>query len=253
MEALFPLALPVILKNFSPISKNVHRDLYFYGLKEKDVDPKLRELEKRFPNVNFGIYPGLGLLNCSISAVAKTGSAFLDEPYNELKKQFGKFQYEAASGKIEEAVQDLFIQRGWTLAIAESCTGGAVASRLTAIPGASNYFLASFVTYANSLKSAILGVPLDLIQTHGAVSQEVALAMCQGVFDRTGCTHAAAITGIAGPDGGTKEKPVGTVWFAVCAKGGKPYCTKVQGRGTRQMIITYSTNFVLSELIKHYG
>ena len=104
--------------------------------------------------------------------------------------------------------------RGETLATAESCTGGLVAATLTAIPGSSDVFERGFVTYANAAKSEMLGVPFWLIERHGAVSEDVARAMAGGALTRSRASLAVAVTGIAGPDGGTAEKPVGLVHFA---------------------------------------
>ena len=104
--------------------------------------------------------------------------------------------------------------RGDTVATAESCTGGLVAATLTAIPGSSEMFERGFVTYSNSAKSEMLGVPFWLIERHGAVSEDVARAMAGGVLTHSHASLAVAVTGIAGPDGGTPEKPVGLVYFA---------------------------------------
>lgn len=109
---------------------------------------------------------------------------------------------------------------GLTISVAESCSGGLLAKRLTDIAGSSNYFLFGAVTYANSAKEQLLGVPATLIEQHGAVSCEVALAMAAGVRKVAGSDISLAITGIAGPDGGTAEKPVGTVFIALADDGG---------------------------------
>ena len=120
---------------------------------------------------------------------------------------------------MEEVVVHLLGQKGATLATAESCTGGLLANRLTNIAGASAIFLEGFVTYSNAAKTDLLGVPAGLIAAHGAVSEEVARAMAEGVRSKSGATYALATTGIAGPDGGTAEKPVGTVWMALAGEG----------------------------------
>jgi nicotinamide-nucleotide amidase len=123
---------------------------------------------------------------------------------------------------LEKVLVDLLTARGETLACAESCTGGFLAHRLTNVPGASAIFLGGFVTYANAVKSSALGVDPALIQEHGAVSEPVALAMAQGAREKTGADYALSTTGIAGPDGGTAEKPVGTVYIALAGKFGPP-------------------------------
>jgi len=113
------------------------------------------------------------------------------------------------------------IARRATIASAESCTGGLIAAACTARPGSSAWFERGVVTYSNAAKSDLLGVPAALIEAHGAVSAEVARAMAEGAIARSPASHAVAVTGIAGPDGGTAAKPVGTVWIATCARDGR--------------------------------
>ena len=121
---------------------------------------------------------------------------------------------------LEKVLVDLLTERGETLACAESCTGGLLANRITNVPGASVVFLAGYVTYANAVKTSALGVDAALIETHGAVSEPVAAAMAEGARRETGADYALATTGIAGPDGGSEEKPVGTVFIALAGKVG---------------------------------
>lgn len=116
---------------------------------------------------------------------------------------------------------DMLRARGWKLATAESCTGGLIAAACTALAGSSDWFDRGFVTYSNASKTQMLDVPDALIETHGAVSQEVALAMAQGALAHSSAHLAVAVTGVAGPGGGSPEKPVGTVWIAT-ARAGAP-------------------------------
>ncbi len=120
---------------------------------------------------------------------------------------------------MEEIVIHQLAERGATLATAESCTGGHLANRLTNVPGSSKVFLEGFVTYSNNSKTALLNVSAQLIEAHGAVSEPVVRAMAEGALHQSGATYALATTGIAGPDGGTAEKPVGTVWIALASAG----------------------------------
>lgn len=116
---------------------------------------------------------------------------------------------------LDEKIAQLLRESGLTLSVAESCSGGLIAKRITDIPGSSGYFLLGAVTYSNDAKERVLDVPAELIEQYGAVSSEVALAMAKGIRKVSGSDIALATTGIAGPDGGTPEKPVGTVYLAI--------------------------------------
>ena len=143
----------------------------------------------------------------------------LDEVEPLVLAAVGDYLVSDENESMEEVVVHLLGQKGATLATAESCTGGLLANRLTNIAGASAIFLEGFVTYSNTSKTDLLGVPAGLIATHGAVSEEVARAMAEGARSKSGATYALATTGIAGPDGGTVEKPAGTVWMALAGEG----------------------------------
>ena len=126
---------------------------------------------------------------------------------------------------VEEEVHRQLLRRGATLAVAESCTGGKIASKFTAMAGASGYFLAGLTTYANEAKINLLGVNAATIERYGAVSEQTAREMAEGVRRVTGADYGVATTGIAGPTGGSAEKPVGTVWFALATpEGTKALC-----------------------------
>ena len=119
---------------------------------------------------------------------------------------------------LEEKVGELLSQRGWTLAVAESCTGGLVGHRITNVSGSSAYFEGGVISYSNEVKEHVLGVPLETLIDHGAVSKETVLAMARGVRRLLGTDVAVSITGIAGPTGGTPEKPVGLVYIGLAAE-----------------------------------
>lgn len=133
----------------------------------------------------------------------------------EVRRRLGSYVYAVDDETMEQVVGKLLRERGATLAVAESCTGGLIGHRITNVPGASDYFLAGYVTYSNEAKMDVLGVPEHIIKTHGAVSEECARAMAEGALRRAGATYGLATTGIAGPTGGTPSKPVGTVFIAV--------------------------------------
>ncbi len=146
------------------------------------------------------------------AALARAKAIILERLGDHLVTQDGR--------ALEKVIIDLLTERRETLAVAESCTGGFIAHRLTNVPGASAAFLEGCITYANEAKSRTLDVPASLIQQHGAVSSQVAAAMAEGVRRRAGADHGVATTGIAGPDGGSDDKPVGTVFIALTTKHG---------------------------------
>jgi nicotinamide-nucleotide amidase len=135
--------------------------------------------------------------------------------------------------------------RGLTLAVAESCTGGMVGAMITSVPGSSDYLLLDAVTYSNNAKTELLGVNPEILRGHGAVSSETAAAMAEGALRISGANIAASVTGIAGPGGGTEDKPVGTVWFGLAQKD-KPTFTKTRRlHGDRERIRTLASYVVL--------
>lgn len=126
---------------------------------------------------------------------------------------------ELLAPELAGLVADLMLKKGWLLATAESCTGGLISAACTDLAGSSNWFERGFVTYSNEAKTEMLGVNAALITAHGAVSEEVARAMAQGAIQHSGARVAVAVTGVAGPTGGSRAKPVGTVWFGFMVDG----------------------------------
>jgi nicotinamide-nucleotide amidase len=171
----------------------------------------------------------------------------LGQALGELARAFGEDAYTEDERSMEQVVGTLLHQRGYTVAAAESCTGGLLTSRLTDVPGSSAYVQLSIVAYSNAAKTDLLGVPADLIAAHGAVSEPVALAMAAGVRARARSAIAIGITGIAGPDGGTPEKPVGTVAIAVDGPWGAHVRTRVL-LGGREHIKFWATQAALDDL-----
>lgn len=139
--------------------------------------------------------------------------------------------------------------RGWKLATAESCTGGLIAAACTALPGSSHWFERGFVTYSNEAKTELLGVPAALIDQHGAVSEAVARAMAEGALTRSHAHLAVAVTGVAGPDGGTPAKPVGTVWMALAAEGAATTAVRLNFPGDRAGVRSSTVQHALQALL----
>jgi len=143
----------------------------------------------------------------------------LDEVEPSVLAVVGDYLVSGDEESMEEVIVHLLSKRHETMATAESCTGGLLASRLTNVPGASAVFLEGFITYSNESKVELLGVPAELLSSHGAVSEQVVRSMAEGALRKSGANYALATTGIAGPGGGSPEKPVGTVWLALSAQG----------------------------------
>jgi PncC family amidohydrolase len=152
--------------------------------------------------------------------------------------------------QIAKELQTVFSQKKMTLALAESCTGGAMASFLTRVAGSSIYFLGSLVVYSNELKRKLLHVKEETLKTYGAVSQEVVSEMLEGLFLQTSADWGVAISGIAGPTGGSREKPVGLVWVALGQRGKNPDIFSLMFEGSRQKIIDETVLNVLERLWK---
>lgn len=148
-------------------------------------------------------------------------------------------------------IQEIFITNEITLSLAESCTGGALAAELTTIAGCSHYFLGSVVAYANAAKTTILKVEAELIEKYGAVSREVVLKMAEGVQKLTNSDVSLAVSGIAGPGGGSSDKPVGTIWMAIYEKSGECHSEMVHFKGNRQEIICKCINWLLGCLMTY--
>ncbi len=242
------------LKTAIPQGLRTHmKELHLFELPESAVDPTLRKLQAEYPAVIMGIYPNLGLLHITMTASApndEVAEKLLSPPMKQLQESFKEHVYFAPSGTIDEAVHLQLLGKGATLSLAESCTGGAIAARLVKHPGASEYLLGSIVAYSNGLKESILDVPKEVMKEHGAVSSETAEAMLKGVMRLTGSDYTVAVTGIAGPAGGTDDKPVGTIWCGAAKKDGALYTWKIKAYGSREMVIERSIHAVLSKLYK---
>jgi nicotinamide-nucleotide amidase len=176
------------------------------------------------------------------AAQAHVGRAIAD-----LVQVFGEDAYATCERGMEEVVGDLLRQRRWTVAAAESCTGGLLTARLTDVPGSSAYVERSAVTYSNRAKEEWLGVPGALIEAHGAVSEPVAEAMAEGIRRQARSDIGVGVTGIAGPDGGTPAKPVGTVCIAVVGPWGVSVRTRVYS-GERAMVKFQASQGALDDL-----
>lgn len=248
MEAMFAHDVVALLKKgglSQPLQHSVVLNISL--LNENAVDPLLRELAQRYPEVTIGIYPNYGYLKLSFACANEIA---IRNCVQEVQTHFSGYLYESNDGSIEAAVHEWFTREKKTLALAESCTGGRIAATLTRLPGASQYFLGSLVTYSNAMKQQCLGVSEELLVRYGAVSQEVVTAMWEGVLRQTQVDFAVAVSGIAGPDGGSEAKPVGTMWAAIGAKGKAPDVGVFCLPGQRETRILWTTHLLLGALYR---
>ena len=229
------------------------KELHLFNLLkgEADVDPELRRLSEKYPSVQFGIYPAIGTLSVHLKAEALNDAEFLKiikQPLNEFEESFKDHIYKSTSGKIEEAVHLKLIEKKLKIALAESCTGGALAARFVSFSGASEYLKASIVAYSNEMKEKLLQVPFKTLETYGAVSEETTIEMAKGVYEECDVDIAIAVSGILGPTGGSEKKPVGTVCATILFQG-KPVLSWTKNfKGTREVIQERAIINIFSEL-----
>lgn len=198
------------------------RTLRTTGITESALADRVGPLEERLPPATLAYLPsheGVDLRLTAWSLERAEAERVLAEAVQVLEPILGAHLYGEDGRDLAAVVLDRLEQHGARLAVAESCTGGLLGERLTAVPGASRTFVGGVVAYANDLKASELAVPQALLDQHGAVSEPVVRAMAEGVRHRFGVAAGLAVTGIAGPTGGTPEKPVGTVWLAACLEG----------------------------------
>jgi nicotinamide-nucleotide amidase len=199
------------------------RVLKITGMGESQCDARVAPIYKRFTEVQTTILAGAGEIQLHLRSRAASSEAAqqqVDQLVEEIEQELGDFVFSDNGDSLEQIVGYYLQMRNATLAVAESCTGGLVAERITSISGSSRYFLGGAVVYSNQLKTGFADVPADLIAKHGAVSREVASALADGIRKRCGTTLGIGVTGVAGPTGGTVEKPVGLVFHALSSDRG---------------------------------
>lgn len=219
MEHLMEDEVMPRLKAHFALKQIVHRTLITAGLAESLLAERIETWEEALPSyLKLAYLPAPGIVRLRLSAYEVEGLTVgeeIERQFALLRELIPDYVVGFETATVEEQVHQMLIEKGRTLAVAESCTGGKIASKFTAMAGASAYLLAGVVAYANEAKRDILGVDPEMIAHYGAVSEQVAREMAEGVRRISGADYALATTGIAGPTGGTEQKPVGTVWFAL--------------------------------------
>jgi nicotinamide-nucleotide amidase len=226
------------------------KTLHFALVSETEFDPILRTIQQEFPEIQCGIYPEQASVSIHLKAHADDEKSFLQRIEKPLRSfdRFSSHRFESSSGTIEEALHNLLIEKKISLSLAESCTGGTISSHIVFNPNASSYFYGSIVAYSNNSKTKLLDVPKSLIQEKGAVSEEVALCMANGARKAFGTRCSLAVTGIAGPTGGTLQKPVGTICFAISYADTPAFAWTMQRQGPRRFIIEKATQMAFAQL-----
>jgi nicotinamide-nucleotide amidase len=251
LKALFEAECIPRLRTRIPPQHIATRTLKMAMMPESQVDARVAPIYKTYTDVQTTILAGAGeiqlQLRCRKDSLAEA-EARVAELAEEIEDELGDAIFSRKGETIEQIVSYLLQMRGMTLAVAESCTGGLLAERITSLSGSSRYFLGGAVVYSNELKTQFANVPKAMIDQHGAVSREVAAAMAEGIRKRCLASYGIGITGVAGPSGGTEQKPVGLVYIALAGEEG----TQVVERnfpGDRKRIRQFSTQQAL-EMIR---
>jgi len=228
------------------------RTLRIAMLGESAVDARVSPIYKRYPDVETTILAGAGEIELHFKARASTldaAQARADEVAGLVEDELDDAVFSRNGESLEQIVSYWLQMRNATLAVAESCTGGLLAERITSVSGSSRYFLGGAVVYSNQLKTELAGVPEDMIHRHGAVSREVAAALAEGIRYRCASTIGVGITGVAGPTGGTADKPVGMVFHAVASDSGTEVVQRNFG-GDRKRIRRFASTMALDMVRK---
>jgi nicotinamide-nucleotide amidase len=252
LKALFETEVRERMRAKVPPAFLASRTLKIAMLGESAVDARVAPIYKRYADIETTILAGAGEIELHFKTTSATQDAAqkrVDELAGLVEDELNDAVYSRDGQSLEQIVGYWLQMRGATVATAESCTGGLLAERITSVAGSSRYFVGGAVVYSNNLKTEFAGVPADMIERHGAVSREVAAALAEGIRYRCDATLGVGITGVAGPGGGTAEKPVGLVFHAVASDRG----TEVVQRnfpGDRKRIRRFASTLALDMIRK---
>jgi nicotinamide-nucleotide amidase len=247
LKALFEAECCDRLRGKLPTAHLATRVLKVAMLGESHVDARVAPIYKRFTDVQTTILAGAGEIQLHFKSRAETmdaAQARVDEAADAVEEELDDAVYSRDGQSLEQIVGYWLQMKNSTLAVAESCTGGLLGERITSVAGSSRYFAGGAIVYSNAMKTELAGVPADMIERHGAVSREVAAALAEAIRYRCESTLGVGITGVAGPGGGTPEKPVGLVFHALAGANG----TEVIERnfpGDRKRIRWFATTLAL--------
>ncbi len=221
---------------------------------ESECDARVAPIYKKHKQVQTTVLAAAGEIQLHLRARAKSPASaekMVTTLAEELEDELDDFVFSSAGESLEQIVGYYLQMRGATLAVAESCTGGLLAGRITSVSGSSRYFRGGAVVYSDDLKTAMADVPARLIAQHGAVSREVAIALADGIRKRTHATLGLAVTGIAGPTGGTAEKPVGLVFHALSDASSKPQVVERRFPGDRERVRLWASQQAMDMVRRH--
>lgn len=249
-EGSLPIVLDEVRRIFSPDSVIRHATRIVTGITESDLSEMLEEFESTLDKtMHLAYLPASPVIRLRLDGHDTPESEF-NEALKRLDTRLGSLLIYKGDASVAQIALEAVRARRLTLATAESCTGGNIAHAITSIAGSSDVYVGGVVSYSNDVKSCLLNVPAEVIERHGAVSREVVELMAMGACRATGATCAVATSGIAGPGGGTPEKPVGTVWTAACIDG-RIVSRLLHLPGNRQRVIARATDETLLLLIKN--
>ncbi|MCX5693284.1 MAG: competence/damage-inducible protein A [Candidatus Omnitrophica bacterium] len=249
---LYPMlektALTYLKKIFSPGQIIKSRVIKITGLAESRVNEIIEDILKISGNVQMGIYPYPEEIHVKITVTEKNEIAadlIINKIREKIESRLKDYIFGYDNEKLEEIVGKMLLRSKKTLAIAESCTGGLLANRITDVPGSSNYFKLGLVVYSNESKNKLLNIPMEIIKKYGAVSKETAVLMAKNVRTLASADYGIGISGILGPGGATNKKPAGLVYIALSTKA-KTICKELHFVGTRNLIKYKSTQAALN-------
>jgi nicotinamide-nucleotide amidase len=240
------------LQNRLKLPPIVHRTLVTAGIGESFLAERISEFESTLPpSITLAYLPNYGMVKLRLSTRGNNPGmvAKLEAEFDMLKQQVADVMIVDEDKSIQQVVADILVKNQQTLSTAESCTGGYIAQLITAMPGSSMFYQGGVVAYSNDLKEKLVGVNHETLEKNGAVSRETVIEMAEGLRTHSNCDFAIATSGIMGPDGGSPEKPVGSVWVGV-ASGTESEAHQYQFRFDRQRNIELTATYGLNTLRK---
>ena len=235
------------IRTHYPVSDIYHKTVMTFGIAESALSKMLDKWEDSLPSdMHLAYLPdaltGVRLRLSIYGGIKEEEEARIEAEMAKLKEILGDALYSEDDDRLEKCIGRMLSQSGMTVSAAESCTGGLISSLFTSIPGSSEYYLGSVTSYANSVKTEVLGVPEEIIEKYGAVSEECVKAMAEGVRRITGSDFSVATSGIAGPGGGCESKPVGLVWIGVSSQMGTEALSMVFKGDRKRNIDRFAAN-----------